>query len=166
MLPLLALLVQAVTPPKVTIQTVVVPRAAGTVVARPARVAARPATFDIDVRGDGVRVWSGVLRPATDMTATFTETIVNAPPTPCPATVNRYDAGYRTSLRLNVQMLAAGPDGPFRLTASWERPDDDRDCDNLSAETISKSETFSLAVGQHHQISADGGLEIGVTRRQ
>ena len=64
------------------------------------------------------------------------------------------------------QLLAAGPDGPFRLTASWERPDDDRDCDNLSAETISKSETFSLAVGQHHQISADGGLEIGVTRRR
>ena len=63
-------------------------------------------------------------------------------------------------------MLAADRDGPFRLTVSWERPDDNHNCDNLSAETISKSETFRLAVGQHHRITADGGLEIGVTRRR
>lgn len=171
----IALFMQATPPPAVTIQTrSVTPPATiappttdrNRVVTATPRTTDAPAVFDVEVVADGVRLWSGAMRATSTTSAAYEQTATNAPPAECPRSVDRFAASYRSALRLNLQMIAGGPDATFKLTASWERPSPDRDCRNLGSATTSRTETFDLATGERHVVSGDGGLEVRVTRRR
>jgi len=165
MLLMIALIAQAASPPAVTIQTRAVappPR----VVTTPPRTMDDPAIFDVEVLADGKPLWRGQMRTTTDTSAAFTQTEMNAPPAPCPGTVNRYQASYRTALKVTLRMIATGDTAPFNMSVSWERPSAGRDCANLGTETTSHSENFDLAVGGRETVRGDGGLEVRLTRRR
>ncbi|HEU4961310.1 MAG TPA: hypothetical protein VFT56_12990 [Sphingomonas sp.] len=154
------MLLQVVPPPvAITTRATLPPRTA------PASATA-PALFDVEVSAGGERLWTGQMRTAADVAATYTRTTVDAPPERCPAGIASYETSYRTSLQISLGGVGSGVLTTFRLRVSWERPSDGRDCANRGTQTTSRSEVFDLAPGATHVATGDGGLVVRLVRRQ
>ncbi|QUT06566.1 hypothetical protein KFK14_03640 [Sphingobium phenoxybenzoativorans] len=126
----------------------------------------RKATIEVDIRAGGQELWSGPMRLAGRVPATFSRQKSDAPADDCAAEENRY-SGVRSSLSVNLSLMSygAGKSG-FRLTVNWDRPADVNGCGGRDASrSVGLTQTFNLEPGQETSLTGDGGLTIRLRRR-
>ncbi|MBV9842236.1 MAG: hypothetical protein JOY99_12040 [Sphingomonadaceae bacterium] len=125
-----------------------------------------PIEIDVEVRQADTVLYSGMMRVAGNIGASYSLNIMNAPRGLCTGRLT-YDMGERSSLQVNLrsESFRDQPDR-FALDLHYDRPASDRSCDQQpGTRSIGLNQAVPLAAGASVTISGDAGLSVRLRRR-
>jgi len=129
-------------------------------------IAGPPVTFDVEAKSSTEVLWAGEMRVSQRQGASVSRQQSNASASPCSATPQRYDAGERSSLSINLNQMRRGQDDyVFQLRVNWERPGDGAGCQRSNSRSVGISENITIEPGHEQIVRGDGGLIIRIRRR-
>ena len=142
----------------------------GITIAQPGRPAVAadavvPYLVDVAITADGQTLYKGTLRLARAYSASYNETVQQAPAEICPG-ARTYEAIQRTNLGLGLNSQFLENEERISVNLSWVRPRvSGVACRFSGARTVQVSDTVTLKPGESVVIKGDAGLQLTLSRR-
>ena len=124
-----------------------------------------PYLVDVTITADGRTLYKGTLRLARAYSASYNETVQQAPAEICPG-ARTYEASQRTNLGLGLNSQFLENEERISVNLSWVRPRAvSASCRYTGSRTVQVNDTVTLKPGETVVIKGDAGLELTLSRR-
>jgi hypothetical protein len=124
-----------------------------------------PYPVDVIVTAEGQTLYKGTLRLARAFSASYNETVQEAPAEICPGARN-FESAQRTNLGIGLNSQFVDNEERISVTLSWVRPRvAGASCRFSGSRTVQINDTVTLKPGDTVVIKGDAGLELTLNRR-
>ena len=123
-----------------------------------------PYSVDVTISVEGRTLWKGTLRLARTYSASYNQTVQEAPAEICPG-MRSYEATQRTNFGIGLNSQFTENQERINVNFSWVRPQPAKSCGSSGSRTVQINETVPLKNGETVTLTGDAGLVLTLSRR-